>query len=245
MRHEERPLSKERRDLLLEFQRAAQLRFKDISLLNKAFTHRSYTHESPHGLIRSNNERLEFLGDSVLGLVAASELYTTLTDMSEGDMARIKSFVVSEESLSRIARQLGVDRYLLIGKGEEHSGGRDKKAILADAMEAVIGAYYLDAGFKGAQRFVLRLLEPEMRRVMQNKHQKDYKTILQEHAQKRFKVYPQYRISGKEGPDHDRTFWMLVTLDGKEYGPLSGKNKKEAEQLVARLACVDLGLIEE
>jgi ribonuclease-3 len=242
MKHEDRPLSKERKDLLQLFQRDSQIHFKDLQLLNKAFTHRSYSHESDAG--RGNNERLEFLGDSVLGLIAASELFTGLLDKSEGDLARIKSFIVSEESLSRIAKELGIDRYLLIGKGEEHSGGRTKKAILADAMEAVIGAYYLDSGFAKAQRFVLRALKTEIDRVLQNKHQKDYKTILQEFAQKRFKVYPQYKVLKKEGPDHDRTFWMTVSLDGRDFGPESGKNKKEAEQLVARLACEGFQLLD-
>jgi ribonuclease-3 len=227
-------LSKERKALLSAFQAKAGIRFRSLGLLNLSFTHRSCGNEDPSR--SQNNERLEFLGDAVLGLVAASCLYGSLSDRSEGELARVKSYVVSEEVLSEISKTLGVDACLLVGKGEEQSGGRAKKAILADAMEAVIGAYYVDAGFEPCFKFVRRLVEPEIGKVLQNRHHKDYKTTLQEYAQKYHRTYPTYRLVKKTGPDHDRTFWVSCEVGGSDYGPASGKNKKEAEQGAAKAA---------
>ncbi len=222
-----------KRDLRV-FENRAGIRFKNTGLLNQAFSHRSYANESSSDT--DNNERLEFLGDSVLGLVAAEFLYSELPDRPEGELARIKSFVVSEDSLAEIALRLSVDSSLLIGKGEENSGGRRKKAILADAMEAIIGAYFLDSGFRNARSFVRAILEPQIQKVLEDRHQKDYKTLLQEYVQKRFRSYPKYLLEKKTGPDHDRTFWMTVTVDGAVYGPGKGKNKKSAEQNAANIA---------
>ena len=224
----------ERKDELALFQRQAGIRFKNLELLNLAFCHRSYANERGGGM--GNNERLEFLGDSVLGLAVAEYLYEQLPDRPEGDLAKIKSFVVSEASLSQIARDLRVDNFILIGKGEEYSGGRAKRAILADAFEAIIGAFFLDSGFRETRRFVLSFLVPEIHKVLENKHEKDYKTLLQEHAQKVFRSYPRYVLSKKTGPDHDRVFWMQVEIGGKSYGPGKGSNKKQAEQAAAAIA---------
>lgn len=228
------PISGERRKELHLFESHAGLRFRKLELLNQAFCHRSYANERGGGT--ENNERLEFLGDSVLGLVVAEYLHNQLSDRPEGDLARIKSFVVSEDSLDRIARTMRVDTFILIGKGEEYSGGRKKKAILADAMEAIIGAYFLDSGFKNARRFVLRHIVPEIQTVLDGKHQRDFKTLLQEYVQKRYKTYPRYLLDRKTGPDHDKTFWMAVEVEGTRYGPGKGKNKKEAEQAAAETA---------
>lgn len=206
------------------------MRFRSIELLNLALTHRSCTNEDK----TPNNEKLEFLGDSVLGMVVATYLYDRLQDKVEGELARIKSYVVSEEALSGLSFDLGIDRLILLGRGEELSGGRNKKAILADALEAVIGAYYVDAGYEAVERFVLRLMEPEITKVLQNRHRKDYKTILQEYLQKYHRTYPKYLLVKKTGPDHDRTFWISCQIGQKEYGPASGKNKKEAEQAAAQ-----------
>ena len=227
-------IAKERRAQLVSFQKSANLRFRSLELLNLSFTHRSCGNEDPSR--SQNNERLEFLGDAVLGLVAASCLFRILGEKNEGDLARIKSYVVSEEVHSALALGHGLDRCLLLGKGEEQSGGRAKKAILADAAEALIGAYYLDSGFDAAFKFVEALLGPEIEKVLQNRHRKDYKTILQEYAQKYHRSYPLYRLVRKSGPDHDKTFWVSCELSGAAYGPLSGKNKKEAEQSAAKAA---------
>jgi ribonuclease III len=227
-------LSSERKKELQLFEKHARIRFRRLEFLNQAFTHRSFAHEA--GENGENNERLEFLGDSVLGLVVAEYVYATLPDQPEGELARIKSFVVSEASLSEIARGLRVDNFILIGKGEEYSGGRSKKTILADCLEAIIGAYYLDSGFPAAQRFVQTMLIPEINKVLENRHAKDYKTLLQEWVQKRNKTYPKYRVVQKTGPDHDKTFWIEVHVGDRSFGAGKGKNKKEAEQEAARLA---------
>jgi ribonuclease-3 len=227
-------LTPERKTELQLFQRHTGIRFRELEFLDQAFTHRSFANEL--GETAENNERLEFLGDSVLGLVVSEYLYETLPDQPEGELARIKSFVVSEASLSEIARGLRVDNFILIGRGEEYSGGRSKKAILADCLEAIIGAYYLDSGFPAAQRFVHTMLIPEINKVLEDRHAKDYKTLLQEHVQKRMKTYPRYRVVQKTGPDHDRTFWIEVHIGDRSFGAGKGKNKKEAEQEAARLA---------
>ncbi|MBI9102253.1 MAG: ribonuclease III [Spirochaetales bacterium] len=228
----------ERRKDLLLFEKYSGVRFKRLELLNLAFCHRSYANESPQKT--NNNEKLEFLGDSVLGLVTSEYLYSILPDKNEGDLARIKSFVVSEDSLAEIARQIKVDNFILIGKGEEYSGGRNKKAILADCMEAIFGAYFLDSGMKASKVFILRYLVPEINKVLENRHKKDYKTLLQEFIQKKYKSYPKYILVKKTGPDHDKTFWMKVKINNSTYGPGKGKNKKEAEQKVASMAYEDL-----
>lgn len=216
------------------FQKQAGIRFKNPDLLNLAFCHRSFANESNDDI--DNNERLEFLGDSVLGLVVADWLFINLPDSDEGDFSRIKSFVVSEESLANVAKKLRVDNFILIGKGEEFSGGRSKKALLADCMEAIFGAYYLDSGFRAAQDLIQRFLVPEIQIVLANKHRKDYKTLLQEYVQKTYKTYPRYDVMKKTGPEHDNTFWVQVTVHKHVYGPASGGNKKEAEQSAAKIA---------
>lgn len=225
--------SKRRNDLRL-FEKQAGIRFKRLDLLNLAFIHRSYANEYSQKI--DNNEKLEFLGDSVLGMVTADYLYNILPDKMEGYLAKVKSFVVSEDSLDFLARSINVDLYLLIGKGEENSGGRMKKAILADCMEAIIGAFYLDTGYREVSKFVLKHLVPEIEKVLENRHKKDYKTLLQEYVQKNFHVYPKYSLVKKSGPDHDKTFWIEVTVNDKTFGPGEGKNKKEAEQSAAAKA---------
>jgi ribonuclease-3 len=183
---------------------------------------------------------LEFLGDSVLGLIVSEYLFMSLPDKAEGDLARVKSFVVSEDSLETIAKTLKVDNFILIGKGEEYSGGRNKKAILADAMEAIIGGYYLDSGFKPSKQFILKYIVPEINKVLENRHKKDYKTLLQEYVQKKYKTYPKYNLVRRSGPDHDKTFWIEVQINNEKYGPGEGKNKKVAEQNAAGIAYREL-----
>jgi len=227
-------IGRDRLGTLAAFQRLLKFKFRDQTLLNRALTHRSHVNEDPRSL--GNNERLEFLGDAVLGMVAAARLFTSLGDKTEGDLARIKSFVVSEDTLSELASKLGMDVLLLVGKGEERSGGRNKKAILADALEAVFGAAYLDAGFEKTQELVLSLINPEIEKVLSDRHRKDYKTLLQEYAQKWHRCYPEYHLDRKTGPDHDRTYWISCILLERVYGPASGKTKKDAEQASAALA---------
>ncbi len=227
-------LSNNRYSLLDEFQKKLHIKFKDIELLDTAFHHKSFSNEIAN--VTGNNERLEFLGDAVLGLVISNYLYTSLKTEPEGELAKIKSVVVSEATLSEVAVQIGIDKCLSLGKGEEKSGGRQKKAILADALEAVIGAYYLDSGIKEVEKFVTSLLKVEIEKVQANVNIKDYKTLLQEYYQKKHKAVPQYKMDKKTGPDHDQTFWVSVSLGGTSYGPTSGKSKKEAEQSAAQFA---------
>lgn len=227
-------VSVERKRELSLFEKQAGIKFKNIELLNLAFSHRSFANESHDDI--DNNERLEFLGDSVLGLVVSAWLFTHLPHLDEGDFSRIKSFVVSEESLAVIAKSLRVDNFILIGKGEEFSGGRSKKALLADCMEAIFGAYFLDSGYKASTELIQRLLVPHIHNVLENKHRKDYKTLLQEFVQKKYKTYPKYNVVKKTGPEHDNTFWVEVLIQKKTFGPASGNNKKEGEQAAAKIA---------
>jgi ribonuclease-3 len=230
----------ERKALLQKFMKGLSINFKHIELLDLAFHHRSFSNERGGG--PQNNERLEFLGDSVLGLCTATYLYETLKDKSEGELSKIKSVVVSEQTLAGIALDIGIDRCLVLGNGEEHSGGRTKKAILADAVEAVIGAYFQDSGFFAADKLVRALIVPEIDKVLDHKAVQDYKSLLQEYYQKRYKQYPLYELVKNAGPEHDRTFTVTVHLDKNTYGPEIGKSKKEAEQAAAQKACIALGL---
>jgi ribonuclease-3 len=230
-------IDSERKKVLTAFQKAAGIRFKSLKLLNLAFIHRSVANESGH---KNNNERLEFLGDAILGAVTATLLYETLAEKKEGELAKIKSVVVSEDVLAGIARELQIDTLLVLGRGEENSGGREKKAILADAMEALIGALYLDSGYNAVFSFLHYRIEPEIDKVMDNRHVQDYKSLLQELSQGRYKTYPVYHLIKQSGPEHARFFWMEVTVNEKAYGPGMGRNKKGAEQEAAKLAYEDL-----
>jgi ribonuclease-3 len=226
-------LNLERKKVLAAFVKTAGIRFKSLELLNLSFMHRSISNESDYKL---NNEKLEFLGDAVLGAITATLLYARLGGRSEGELAKIKAVVVSEDVLAGIARELQIDTLLLLGKGEENSGGRTKKAILADALEALIGALYLDSGYETVFPFVSRFIDPEISRVLENRHYRDYKSLLQELCQRRFRSYPVYRLQKRSGPEHERLFWMEVAISGEVYGPGVGRSKKAAEQEAARMA---------
>jgi ribonuclease-3 len=226
-------INSERKKVLMAFQKAAQIRFKSLKLLNLSFVHRSVANETGH---KNNNERLEFLGDAILGAVTATLLYEKLAEKKEGELAKIKSVVVSEDVLAGIARELQIDTLLVLGRGEELSGGREKKAILADALEALIGALYLDSGYNAAFSFLHHRIEPEIAKVMDNRHAQDYKSLLQELSQGRYKTYPVYHLVKRSGPEHARFFWIEVTVNGKTYGPGMGRNKKGAEQEAAKMA---------
>lgn len=228
-------LSPKREKELLDFCRPQNLRFNDLELLDLAFHHRSFSNES-RDYKKCNNERLEFLGDSVLGLVTAAFLYEDIDSSAEGDLAKTKAAVVSEKALAPLGLKFGIDKMLILGRGEEMTGGRTKPAILADAMEAVIGAYYLDSGYEAAEKYVLGFIVPAVRALQKKKSDGDYKSLLQEKFQKKAQDIPRYELVRTEGPDHDRRFYMNVRLGDKVYGPAVGKNKKEAEQAAARLA---------
>lgn len=228
-------ISPERKKSLIAFCKPLGLKFKKLDLLDLAFHHCSYSNEN-HSEKLFNNERLEFLGDSVLGLATADYLYKKMSEThAEGDLAKIKAAVVSEKSLAPIALRFGIDKMLILGRGEEMSGGRKKPAILADCMEAIIGAYYLDSGYELCEKYVLSFIVPEIKKV-QEFGGKDFKTLLQELYQKKSKQPPRYELIGISGPDHDQIFKVKVHLGNLTYGPAQGKSKKEAEQKAAELA---------
>ena len=231
-------ISEDRRKELLFFQERNGLSFSDIALLHNAFIHSSYANESKAGV--KDNERLEFLGDSVLSVVVSDWLYSNLS-VNEGELTRIRSLVVSEDALHEVALKLGLDRLLLIGHGEELTGGRSKKAILADCTEALFAAVYLDMGFEAARTLILANLLPQLEDAIGNRSRKDYKTELQEYVQKRYKKVPVYTMTGSKGPEHDQTFYYTVTVNNVTYGPAEGHNRKDAEQNVARLAIQEIG----
>ena len=228
-------IDKNRRKEIELFEKQAGLRFKRKDLLNLAFCHRSFSNESQRNI--DNNEKLEFLGDSVLGMIITDYLFVSFPDKAEGELAKVKSLVVSEESLADIAKNIRIDNYILIGKGEEYSGGRNKKTLLADCFEAVLGAYYIDSGIKKATDFIYQYFIPLIQDVVEDKHDnKDYKTLLQELIQKKYKSYPKYDLVKIKGPEHKKEFWINVEINKKKYGPGKGPNKKKAEQEAARIA---------
>ncbi len=234
-------LPPERERELFSFISGLGLSFGDFRLLNLAFTHTSYANECRYKV--DNNERLEFLGDSVLGMITAEYLFSSFTRFHEGEFSKIKAVVVSEESLSEVALSIHLDRYILVGRGEKSQKGTLKKAILADCMEAVIAALYLDQGLESAKRFVLSFIPAQVGKMLENKlSYKDYKTELQEYLQKRRGKVPRYSVISQTGPDHDQTFSVNVELGTKVFGPGVGRNKKAAEQAAARIALIALGI---
>lgn len=224
----------ERKKDLKNFLSSLRLKIRNLDLLNIALAHKSFINEKQ--IKEDNNEKLEFLGDSVLGLIITEYLYTNFPESTEGDLARIKSFVVSEKTLTKLARKIGLDRFILMGKGEELSGGRRKKAILADTFEAFLGCYYLDSNYQKVACFVIDLFKDEIDLVFDDRHEKDYKTLLQEYVQKKYKHCPEYKMKGNTGPEHNKTFFVEVFVKGKIAGFGEGKSKKEAEQAAAKNA---------
>jgi ribonuclease-3 len=216
--------------------RVLGVRFKDRSLRDLALTHRSYAFENEQ---TTHNERLEFLGDAVLGIVVTDMAYRTFPELPEGELAKLRAAIVNMTALADVARELDIGRFLLLGKGEELSGGRDKTSILADAVEALLGAVYLDRGLNTARDLIERLFRPRMLRYARGEGDRDYKTILQELASAQMRALPEYRIT-ERGPDHEKEFSATVYLAAKAWGTGVGRSKKEAEQQAAHEAYVRL-----
>lgn len=210
--------------------------FRDTSLLENALTHSSYCYE--HKLrYRENNERLEFLGDAVLDAVIAEEMYYRLAENEEGDLSRLRAAVVCEESLLRKAEDLKLTEYIRLGHGEETSGSkRKKRSLVADAVEAMIGAIYLDGGWENAKGVILNLFNDIIEDALNGKLRHDYKTALQEYLQSEGNSNISYRIEKETGPDHDKTFFAVLRNNGAVIGRGSGTTKKQAEQNAAREA---------
>ncbi len=207
-------------------------RFRDEALLLEALTHTTYANEHPRARA---NERLEFLGDSVVGMVIAAHLYERYSDLPEGELTKIRAAVVCEPSLASRARALGLGKYMRFGRGESVTG-RDRDSTLSDGFEALVGALYLDGGLEAAQRFVLRELGPLVEAARKGLVRVDYKTQLQELLQRQGAAAPQYRLLVEEGPAHLRRFQVGVYFQGRLLGTGWGRNKKEAEQEAARQA---------
>lgn len=220
---------------LQEFENALGFAFRDKSLLQRALTHRSYLNENPD-LPYLDNERLEFLGDAILDFVTAEFLYQRFPEMSEGDLTSLRAALVRGESLARFASDLGVPPFLMMSRGEDAAGGRARAPLLAGAFEALIGALYLDQGFDSARALVLRFAEPATEYVIQERSDRDAKSMLQELSQGRLQVTPLYRLVEMHGPDHAKEFTIAVVIQDQEYGRGAGRSKQIAEQEAARVA---------
>jgi len=210
--------------------------FKDKKLLEKALTHTSYAHENKI----ESNEKLEFLGDSILEFVSSKFIYTKYPLLKEGEMTKVRATVVCEESLCKIAKLHNFSNFLYLGKSEKMSGGNHRPAILADSVEAVIAAMYLDGGLEPAEKFIIKNLENEIDYATKHVGVKDYKTVLQEKLQEDGEVRIEYEITKETGPDHDKKFEAQVMCDGKVLAKGEGKSKKEAHMQAAKKALENL-----
>ena len=215
------------------FQRLARklkIEKEDEDLLRQALTHKSYLGEVSQ---QASNERLEFLGDSVIGLVVSEHLFARFGEKQEGELAKVKAVAVSESILAESAKTAGIPPALLLSTGEESSGGRARPSILSDAFEAVVAAVYLSLGLDAAREFVLKSLGPILVDIEGEEHKRNFKSILQELTQSVYKKAPKYTVATEAGADHDKTFTVEVQLDGKILGHGDGKSKKQAEQAAA------------
>lgn len=223
------------------FEEQHGFRFHDRMLLQTAFTHSSYVNESSDNEL-SDNERLEFLGDSILEFVVSEILYMRFPEASEGVLTGMRAALVRRETLARFARQLHLGDFLMLGHGEEESGGRKRPATLCATFEAVIGAMYLDLGVEAVRRFVEPFVEADLDRVQGLAARKDPKSRLQEWAQGNFGLPPRYRVVDSTGPDHDKEFVTQVTISDGRYGIGVGRSKQESSQAAAAMALDRLGL---
>lgn len=219
--------------MISDLEKAIGYRFRNISLLQNALAHSSYANERWHNSLMSN-ERLEFLGDSILGMTVADYLYRNFPDRPEGELTRMRADMVCEKTLASVANQIGLGQHLLLGHGEEQGGGRSRESILADAVESVIAACYLDGGFESAAAFIRSFILSHVPvKQLQNL---DHKTKLQELVQRKRNQVLTYALVGESGPDHDKSFRVEVSLNGSVVGQGIGRSKKRAEQDAAREA---------
>jgi ribonuclease-3 len=221
-------------ELLAAVSKLIGYRFKDTAHLALGLSHRSYIRTQPGG--SNSYERLEFLGDSVLGLVIAEQLYRDRPGETEGDLTKIKAMLVNETTLAQVGREIGLNAHILLSPEEEKSGGRDRNSIVADAFEAVIGAIYLDGGIDPAREFILNRIYSRRDSITSDLAQRNYKGDLLEFVQSRGEGVPKYDVISEAGPDHDKTFHVIVTVTGEKIGEGTGQSKKEAEQKAAAMA---------
>ena len=231
----------QRRKMLNALEERLAYRFHDLALLDTALTHTSYV--KGDGRASAHNERLEFLGDAVLELCTSEYLYLRFPEYDEGAMTRLRAQAVCESALHEVARDYDLGALLLLGRGEDHSGGREKPSILSDAVEAVIGALYIDGGMEVAKEFIMRFVHRSVEDAMAGRLIKDHKTMLQEYVQKRHMGPIVYELTGSSGPDHNKTFSMRVLVAGETAGAGEGRTKQEAGQQAARAVLIEFGVI--
>jgi ribonuclease-3 len=224
--------------LVGQFHHKYKYRFRNGELLVRALTHRSYVYHSDSDII--SNERLEFLGDSILGLVMAEHLYSRHPDYDEGDLTKTKAVLVNETTLSQVGLESGLNEFILMSPEEEKSGGRERSSIISDAVEAVIGAIYRDSGLDAARDFIKQMIISRSRDILSDANQRNYKGELLEYLQSRGEGPPFYEVVSESGPDHDKTFTVIVKTGGSVTGTGRGPSKKEAEQHAAAEALRDL-----
>lgn len=230
---------------LKEFESIIKYKFNNIETLEKSLTHSSYSNEDK-SYNKVNNERLEFLGDAVLSISVSRYIFDKFPDYPEGDLTKLRSQVVCEDTLSMVASELNIGKYMLLGKGEEVSGGRDRKSILADAVEAIIAAIYIDGGYRKAESFVLDNLTKYIHHAVKGKIVTDFKSYLQEYYQSKGHTCKiRYVVTKEEGPDHEKVFHVDVVINRVVAGSGSGKSKKLAEQEAAKNALISEGQINE
>ena len=217
-----------------------RISLSDKTLLQQAFVHRSYLNENPDFSLPSN-ERLEFLGDAILSFIVAEKLYKEFPELNEGELTKIRATLVCRDTLAEVASSLNLGDWLLLGQGEKASGGKTKQNNLANTMEALIGAIYLDQGIKKTREFVLRQLKPALERVKAGEINRNYKALIQEFIQGEKEPPPVYRVVEATGPDHSKQFMVEILIEGEALGRGTGKNKKAAEMQAARLAWEKLG----
>jgi len=228
-------MDKSRREVLKKLEERLDYRFRDVDLLVTALTHRSYVNENRQPGV-SDNERLEFLGDSVLGLCVSDLLIKKYVDGSEGDLTKMRSVLVGEKNLAQLARELQIGNCLLIGRGEENAGSRARDSFLANAFEAVVAAVYLDSGYENVRAVVKKLIEPFLEKETLPSDYFDYKTLLQEFCQRKFKTIPMYLLADTSGPEHAKVFEVKVVIVDKLTAIGTGTSKKEAEKQAAQKA---------
>ena len=225
-------LTEQRQLELTELEKVLGVKFNDLNLLNAALTHTSYANERERQI--PDNEKLEFLGDAVLELASSTYLYNNFKELSEGELTKTRASVVCQDTLSKQSRKLGLGNLILLGRGEEASGGRERDSTLEDAFEAIIGAIYLDQGWNAARDYVIRHLASEFENARDGSNRRDYKTVLQEIVQQNPASKITYVEISVKGPDHNRIYEYAVDIDGKIYGSGTGKSKKNAEQMAAK-----------
>lgn len=223
---------------MTEFQAKIGYEFKNLSLLSEALTHSSFSNENKNKI--KCNERLEFLGDSVLSLVVTNYIFLNFKQLPEGDLTQLRASLVCEKTLYKFAKMIDLGRVIKLSRGERHGGGADRPSILSDAFEALIAAIFLDGGYESARDFIMNFIPDEIKNI-HKKPIKDYKTTLQEIVQKNPGERLEYRLIGESGPDHDKHFVSEVLLNSNSIGRGGGKSKKEAEQQAAREALELMG----